>query len=341
MRQLEEELRSEREAVARLGERERALAEEVVREKMAMQEMAELLKEARAHSNELPNGAVHEQQVAKLRDALADAKAEATATRVLLGQAKAERAGAEQRAAEASTAAQAAEQRASLAMREAAAARARETQQADPHRQAAQHSEQQWVAAQSALRQEIARLRQAAQQQQLNAARQVTEMQAEIRRLQGHSEAVLTWQAPLSPASPPASPAVAVGGTPPGPAAGTPEADAEVLRAQIAQMREQAEAQSHLWRQQFQVQRSRARADKERLRTVELELRQLQRCGSGGGGGGGGTLLGRSPSGATPRSFESRVDRAFDRVDALVGRSKGGAGGTFTQVPTLLVDEAS
>ena len=278
MRQLEEELRSEREAVARLGERERALAEEVVREKMAMQEMAELLKEARAHSNELPNGAVHEQQVAKLRDALADAKAEATATRVLLGQAKAERAGAEQRAAEASTAAQAAEQRASLAMREAAAARARETQQADPHRQAAQHSEQQWVAAQSALRQEIARLRQAAQQQQLNAARQVTEMQAEIRRLQGHSEAVLTWQAPLSPASPPASPAVAVGGTPPGPAAGTPEADAEVLRAQIAQMREQAEAQSHLWRQQFQVQRSRARADKERLRTVELELRQLQRC---------------------------------------------------------------
>ena len=198
MRQLEEELRSEREAVARLGERERALAEEVVREKMAMQEMAELLKEARAHSNELPNGAVHEQQVAKLRDALADAKAEATATRVLLGQAKAERAGAEQRAAEASTAAQAAEQRASLAMREAAAARARETQQADPHRQAAQHSEQQWVAAQSALRQEIARLRQAAQQQQLNAARQVTEMQAEIRRLQGHSEAVLTWQAPLS-----------------------------------------------------------------------------------------------------------------------------------------------
>ena len=160
-------------------------------------------------------------------------------------------------------------------------------------------------------------------------------MQAEIRRLQGHSEAVLTWQAPLSPASPPASPAVAVGGTPPGPAAGTPEADAEVLRAQIAQMREQAEAQSHLWRQQFQVQRSRARADKERLRTVELELRQLQRCG------GGGTLLGRSPSGATPRSFESRVDRAFDRVDALVRRSKGGAGGTFTQVPTLLVDEAS
>ena len=47
------------------------------------------------------------------------------------------------------------------------------------------------------------------------------------------------------------------------------------------------------------------------------------------------------PSDVTDEEESSLFDRAFDRVDALVGRSKGGAGGTFSQVPTLLVDEAS